>query len=174
MYVPVMKNRTVEISVLQHLSLIHVFDDNIFPLIELIQERTRSNNKNTFLQDLCKILEEAPSMHVMVDFYKSTKLRSTTDAIREYVTMAIRTPDFGIKELSVLVPYSSRVVPVISYLSESISLERIKNEAIEIRKMFPRLAFRVKVQEFDLVFSCIDELISSDDYLLLDLSLIHI
>lgn len=169
MYVPVMKNRTVEISVLQHLSLMHVFDDNIFPLIELIQEKTRSNNKNTFLQDLCKILEEAPDMHVMVDFYKSTKLRSTTDAIREYVTMSVRTPDFAINEVAALVPYSDRVVPVISYLSESISLERIKNEANELRKMFPRLAFRVKVQEFDLVFSCIDELILSDDFLLLDI-----
>lgn len=169
MYVPVMKNRTVEISVLQQLSYMHVFDSNIFPLIELIQEKTRSNNKNTFLQDLCNILEEAPGMHVMVDFYKSTKLRSTTDAIREYITMAIRTPEFSIDKLSALVPYNNRVVPVVSYLSENISLVRIKNEAIEIRKMFPRLAFRVRAQEFDLVFSCINDLISSDDFLLLDI-----
>ena len=68
MYVPVMKNRTVEVSVLQQLSAMHIFDGNIIPLIELIQEKTRSNNKNTFIQDLCSILEEAPDMHVMVDF----------------------------------------------------------------------------------------------------------
>ena len=96
MYVPVMKNRTVEISVLQQLGAMHVFDGDVIPLVELIQERTRSNNKNTFIQDLCNLLENAPKMHVMVDFYKSTKLRSTTDAIREYVTMSVRFPDFGI------------------------------------------------------------------------------
>lgn len=53
MYVPVMKNRTVEISVLQQLGAMHVFDGDVIPLVELIQERTRSNNKNTFIQDLC-------------------------------------------------------------------------------------------------------------------------
>ena len=90
MYVPVMKNRTVEVSVLQQLSLLHVFDGDVIPLIELIQGRTRSNNKNTFIQELCKILDEAPNMRVMVDFYKSTKLRNTTDTIREYITLSVR------------------------------------------------------------------------------------
>ena len=46
MYVPVMKNRTVEVGVLQQLSAIGVFDDNVIPLIELVQKKTRNNNKN--------------------------------------------------------------------------------------------------------------------------------
>ena len=37
-------------------------------------------------------------------FYKSTKLRTTTDAIREYITVSMRQCDFGIKELQ---PYTS-------------------------------------------------------------------
>lgn len=169
MYVPVMKNRTVEVSVLQQLSAMHVFDGNIIPLVELIQEKTRSNNRNTFIQDLCTILENAPDMHMMVDFYKSTKLRNTTDAIREYVTMAIRIPEFGISKLVPLAEYSDRIVPVVSYLSESVSLERIAFEANQYRTYFPRIAFRVKVQEFEHVFSRVEELISSQDYLILDI-----
>lgn len=169
MYVPVMKNRTVEVSVLQQLSAMHVFDGNIIPLVELIQEKTRSNNRNTFIQDLCTILENAPDMHMMVDFYKSTKLRNTTDAIREYVTMSIRIPEFGISKLAPLAEYSDRIVPVVSYLSESVSLERIAFEANQYRTYFPRIAFRVKVQEFEHVFSCVEELISSQDYLILDI-----
>lgn len=39
------ENRTVEISVLQQLGAMHVFDGDVIPLVELIQERTRSNNK---------------------------------------------------------------------------------------------------------------------------------
>ena len=34
MYVPVMKNRTVEVGVLQKLSAMHVFDGSIIPLVE--------------------------------------------------------------------------------------------------------------------------------------------
>ena len=101
MYVPILKNRTVEVSVLQKLSELHVFDKDIIPLVEVIQERTRSNNKNTFMQDLLTLLCKVPEMKVMVDFYKSAKLRNTTDAIREFVTMSVRYPEFA-----VVVPFS--------------------------------------------------------------------
>lgn len=169
MYIPVMKNRTVEVSVLQQLSTMHVFSQNVIPLVELIQGKTRSNNKNTFIQDLTNILENAPDMHVMVDFYKSTKLRTTTDAIREYVTMSVRIPEFSINELTPLITYSDRVIPVISYLSENISLDRIAFEADQLRNNFSSIAFRVKVQEFEHVFSFVETLISSNDFLILDI-----
>lgn len=169
MYVPVMKNRTVEVSVLQQLSTMHVFDGSVIPLMELIQAKIRSNNKNTFIQDLGVLLESAPGMRMMVDFYKSTKLRSTTDAIREYVTMSVRLSDFGINELMPLSQYGDRILPVVSYLPESISLERIEFETSQYRKFFSHIAFRVKVQEFDHVFSCVENLILPNDYLLLDI-----
>lgn len=169
MYVPVMKNRTVEVSVLQQLSLLHVFDGNVVPLVELIQERTRSNNKNTFIQDLSKILDEAPDMRIMVDFYKSTKLRNTTDAIREYVTLSVRQPDFCLSGMSELQQYSNRVIPVVSYLPESISIDRVIYESNALKKLFSSVAYRITVQEFDSVFSCVEKLISSNDYLILDI-----
>ena len=56
MYVPVMKNRTVEVSVLRQLSMMGVFDNTVIPMIELVQERTRSNMKNSFLTELADIL----------------------------------------------------------------------------------------------------------------------
>ena len=169
MYVPILKNRTVEISVLQQLGMMNVFDNNVIPLIELIQKKTRSNNKNTFIQDLCLLLDKCPKMHTMVDFYKSTNLRRTTDPIREYVTMTVRIPGFCADELIPLISYRERVIPVVSYLSESISLERIENEATLFRANFPHIAFRIKVQEFEHVFSCVEQLITSNDYLILDI-----
>ena len=72
MYIPILKNRTVEMSVLTQLAKIGVFSDSsIFPLIELIQEKTRSNNKNTFLDDLAELLAANPQMSLMIDFLKS-------------------------------------------------------------------------------------------------------
>ena len=169
MYVPIMKNRTVEVSVLQELSKLHVFGDSIIPLVEIIQEKTRSNNKNTLLQDLLAILSEEPSMKVMVDFYKSTKLRNTTDAIREYVTMSVRYPSFPIEQIATLQQCERQVIPVISYLPENVSLERITYEETQLRSFFPCLAFRVRIQEFDTVFSHVETLIKPPDFVILDI-----
>ena len=119
MYVPVLKNRTVEMSVLSQLAGMGVFDNsNILPLVELIQERTRTNNKNTIIDDLSELLNQTPQMSVMIDFFKSTKLNNTTDAIRNYVTQSTRQVEFCIEEMLKFKAHSARIIPVISYLSD--------------------------------------------------------
>lgn len=168
MYVPIMKNRTVEVSVLQQLCELNVFGENIIPLIEIIQEKTRSNNKTTFIQDLTSILDDYPNTRIMVDFLKSTKLRSTTDAIREYITKSTRHPDFCLGELTPLFPYNDQVIPVISYLTENADLSRMSQEEQNLRKVFPQIAFRIKVQEFDRVFSHVETMLKTSDYVILD------
>ena len=82
MYVPILKNRTVEMTVLSQLASAGVFDNtNVLPLIELIQEKTRTNNKNTIIDDLAEILNETPQMSIMIDFFKSTKLNNTQHTV---------------------------------------------------------------------------------------------
>lgn len=69
MYVPILKNRTVEMSVLSQLAKLDVFNNsNVFPLIELIQEKTRTNNKNNIMDDLAELLSSTPQMSIMIDF----------------------------------------------------------------------------------------------------------
>lgn len=170
MYIPVLKNRTVEMSVLSQLAGIGVFDNNnIMPLVELIQEKTRTNNKNTIMDDIAELLIKAPQMSLMIDFYKSTKLNNTTDAIRNYVTQSTRQVDFCIDEMLKLQEYASRIVPVISYLNENVSLDRISYECIEYRKTFSKLAFRIKTQDFERIFSHIETIINEKDLLILDI-----
>lgn len=170
MYVPILKNRTVEMSVLSQLAEIGVFNNtNIFPLVELIQEKTRSNNKNSFLDDLTKLLDTYPQMSLMIDFLKSTKLNNTTDAIRNYVTLSTRQVDFCITEMNKLNLFSSRVTPVISYLNDNVSLDRITYEVTAYRKTFSKIAFRIKPQDFEHTFSHIENLLKADDIILLDI-----
>lgn len=169
MYVPILKNRTVEVSVLQKLSELHVFDKDIIPLVEVIQERTRSNNKNTFMQDLLTLLCKVPEMKVMVDFYKSAKLRNTTDAIREFVTMSVRYPEFAVDQIRQLEERKDQVIPVISYLPESVSLDRVSYEEAQLRRVFPRIAFRIKIQEFENVFAHVETLVQESDFIILDI-----
>lgn len=170
MYVPILKNRTVEMSVLSQLARIGVFNNTtIFPLVELIQQKTRSNNKNTILEDLAELLDENPEMSLMIDMVKSTKLNRTTDAVRNYVTMSTRQVDFCIQEIYKLSSFSERVIPVVSYLGETVSLSRITYEAIEYRKKFPQIAFRIVTQDFENVFSHIESLLMEKDIVLLDI-----
>lgn len=171
MYVPILKNRTIEMKVLSQLATMGVFDDsnNVFPLVELIQEKARTNIKSTVMEDLINLLKVAPNMSLMIDFFKSTKLNSTTDAIRNYVTLSTRHPDFCINEMLKFKSYSDRVTPVISYLTDNVSFDRITHETIEYRKNFPRIAFRIKTQDFESVFSHIESLINKNDILLLDI-----
>lgn len=170
MYVPILKNRTVEMTVLSQLASAGVFDNtNVLPLIELIQEKTRTNNKNTIIDDLAEILNETPQMSIMIDFFKSTKLNNTTDAIRNYVTQSTRQSEFCIEEMLKLKQYPTRIIPVISYLSENVSLERILHESSEYRKTFSRIAFRIKTQDFEHIFSFIENIVSENDLLLLDI-----
>lgn len=170
MYVPILKNRTVEMSVISQLASIGVFNNtNILPLIELIQEKIRTNNKNTVMDDLAEILKENPQMSLMVDFFKSTKLNNTTDAIRNYVTQSTRQSEFCVGEMLKLEEYADRVIPVISYLTENVSLDRISHETSEYRKSFSRIAFRIKTQDFEHIFSHIENIINENDLLLLDI-----
>lgn len=169
MYVPLLKNRTVEVSVLQQLNKLGIFGERVLPLIELVQEKTRSNNKKTFLEELGELLESSPGTTLFLDFFKSTKLRGTTDSIREYITQTVRQPDFCIQQFKLLEPFNRQVIPVISYLSENIAFDRIRYENTIYKSLFGRVAFRIKVQEFDKVFNFLEPLIEKKDFIIFDI-----
>lgn len=77
--------------------------------------KIRTNTNTLYMDFLIKLLKENSDMSVMIDFYKSTKLNSTTDTIREYVTKSTRRAEFCISEMNKFKEFSERVVPVISF-----------------------------------------------------------
>lgn len=169
MYIPILKNRSVEVSVFQKLSELHVFDKNVMPMLELIQERTRSNMKKTFLEELSDILIKTPQMKIMVDFYKTSKLRSTSDAVRNYITQVTRQPGYYINELNKLGEFNDQVIPVISYMIEDISIPQILDDSEKLRKTFKCIAYRIKATEFENVFNEIVKVVRPCDYVILDI-----
>lgn len=164
-----MKNRTIEVSVLKTLSNINVFDDNIIPIIEVIQEKTRSNMKKNFFEELEESLAQTENFKIIVDIYKSTKLRSTTDSIREYLTKVNRQENFGINELLKLKHLNKRIIPTISYLPDSYNIIRLSKDTTTLRDNYPHLAFRFKAQEFDSVFNKLKSYITASDFVILDI-----
>ncbi len=169
MYIPIMKNRTVEVSVLTQLSELNVFGSNIIPMVEIVQEKTRSNAKTTFLQDLSDLLEKNPNMRVMVDFFKSTKLRNTSDSIREYISKIVRQPNFIITELLQIKPnVRKQIIPVVSYMSDDYSIPNLLKETEILRQYFSCIAFRFKPYDFNEIFKDVLNLINDKDFVILD------
>lgn len=157
-------------SVLSQLADLGIFESsNVLPIVELIQEKTRTNSKNTAIDDLSELLRANSQMQLMVDLYKSTKLNNTTDAIRYYVTQSTRQADFCIEEILKFREFPTQVIPVVSYLSDNVSLGRIEYETHFYREVFPRIAFRIKTQDFENIFSHIENIICENDLLLLDI-----
>lgn len=169
MYIPVMKNRTVEVSVLQKLAPMGVFDDAVIPLIELIQEKTRSNMKSSFIEELRDMLQAEEKMSVMVDFFKSAKLRNTTDSIRDYISRIVRQPEFCYEELDKLDDFRDRVIPVVSYMTGDISIQRLISDTKYFQSKFDHVAFRLKPQDFSSVYTDISSYIRKGDFLILDI-----
>jgi len=62
---------------------------------------------------IIKLLKENSDMSVMIDFYKSTKLNSTTDTIREYVTKSTRRAEFCISEMNGVSSTMRKILPIL-------------------------------------------------------------
>lgn len=169
MYIPIMKNRSVEVSVLRQLSEKNIFGENIIPLIEVIQERTRSNMKNTFFEELTQMMISSSKMRVMIDFYKTAKLRSTSESIREYITRVNRQPDFYLSELDKMTKFKNRVIPVISYIQDNVTIDRLRKDIDYLHKNYYSIAYRIKTQDFDFIFDSISDLFTINDYVILDI-----
>lgn len=50
LYIPILKNRTVEMNIFEEFTKKKLWGPYIIPLIELVQEKTKTNAKNTSLQ----------------------------------------------------------------------------------------------------------------------------
>lgn len=169
MYIPVLKNRSIEVSAIKILAEMNVFDNNIIPLIEIIQEKTRGNMKDSFLEELCKIIYNSPNSKFILDFYKSSKIRNTNQSVKDYLNKVNRQPDFYINELLKLSNYSNNIIPTISFETELFNKELIFNHVNLLRNTFNSLAFRIHPNDFDNIFDNLKQIINNNDLVILDI-----
>ncbi|MDC3411855.1 beta family protein [Aquibacillus sp. 3ASR75-11] len=169
MYMPVIKNRTVEMNVLKKLYQIPI-SPNIVPMIEMIQLKTKSNSNKDLTDELedifCSNDEKRP---FLIDIVKKNVPNNTTAVVRDFLTRVNRKPGYY-EEIVNKFAKLENAIPVVSYNPNSYDPEDIEND-VETLKDFNNLAFRVTSNTFKQAFLKVKELIKNGDYLVLDIGL---
>lgn len=89
------------------------------------------SSSNILRREQIQRIEQGMGRGVRSNSDSCCKLNNTTDAIRNYVTQSTRQVEFCIEEMLKFKAHSARIIPVISYLSDNVSLDRITYEASE-------------------------------------------
>lgn len=166
MYMPIVKNRLIEMNVLREIYKIPLSSETI-PMIEIIQEHARSNSAKTFIDDLEEILKQTSSF-VLVDILKTNIPKSTTETVREFLTKVNRKPGFAL-DLMLQLKKIHNIVPVVSYHPENIDAAAIKAEVEILRANYSKLALRIKSVTYYAVFPIFSSLVESGDLIILDI-----
>lgn len=171
-YVPVFRARQQEIIVLKKTN----FAAHSFPLIEIIKEKDRKNNKRSSFEIYADLIENTDAEKIFIDLPTYLKLTNSTNnevvAFRRSVSEDI---DARIKFLNQF-QGNNKVIPVISSLVQSTGdLDTIKLQYEQLKDAFPNIAFRTFHNTFDREIKKIQECLNADtDILFYDLDSIPI
>ncbi len=167
MYVPIMKNRTIEMSVIKELINIGI-STNTLPMIEIIQEKSRSNSHKNYIEEIGEIFEKADNKFFL-DIPKINITSSTAEPIQIFMTRVNRQRNFFIEQL-IKCKDISGIIPVISYNNREIpNIKIIFDDISELRNYFSSIALRLTPTQYNkLGKDCLSKLIKND-FLIFDI-----
>lgn len=168
MYMPILKNRSIEMKVLKDLLQIGI-SNKIIPVIEIIQEKTRNNSKIDIFQELKSMYHRQDNL-LLVDIIKRRVGNSTNEIVRKFVSKVNRENDVALNMYENFIS-SKNIIPVISENPDNFNLSNFEYNSIYLRNIgFTRLAFRITPTNFDKVFIIIKKHISQNDFLIFDIA----
>jgi len=169
LYVPILKNRSVEVSVLEDLLKIPL-SEHTTPLVEIIQERVRSNSPSPFVEQLAKLLSQNPDRsQLFVDVPRLSAPSGIPSPVREFLIRANRDHSFWLSMLLSLAGLPG-VVPVVSYNPLLVPGTELLDHISLLRRQFETLAFRLTAGTFPDVFPLIArDCIKEQDFVMLDI-----
>lgn len=166
MYLPILKNRSVEVDVLRN--LVNLGLTQTYPMLELVQQKVRTNARQDYVDEVAELLDQTESFTMFVDIPKMNVPQNVPQPIREFLVNANRNPQFSLDILLRLKGVNG-VIPVVSYNPRGLNVTDIVTQANLLRKSFNTLAFRVESSTFDQAFVSISTLIRPGDYLIFDI-----
>ncbi|MCX7745570.1 MAG: beta family protein [Clostridia bacterium] len=165
-YVPVLKNRREELTVLKTLYSIPI-TSKVLPLLEIVQEKAQTNSKTLFYEDLIKISD--PKIPFMVDIQKLAKPGNTSATVKQFLTKVKRDFSYYISLFKHLYEISN-LIPVISYDPNDYDTNEIINTEKELRAIgYDRIAYRLKINYFNVLFAEVKKTIKNNDIIIVDL-----
>lgn len=168
MYVPVMKNRTVEIAVIKK-ALENGLSSNIIPLIEVVQEKSRVNLKLKSFSEEIKILFKDTNNKFFVDIINRPVSNNVNPTVQEFVTNNNRDSTFTIKSL-LSCSEINNCIPVLSYDDiELLEEEKVLNDIEKLRAKFDNIAIRLSPTQYNVLSNVLFEILKENDYFLFDI-----
>lgn len=167
MYIPVLKNRTIEMSVIKELIGIGLSKKTI-PMMEIIQERTRSNSQKTYIDELSEIFSK--NLHeFFLDIPKLNVTLSTAQPIQEFMSQVTRQRDFVFNQLQKCASIPG-MIPVISYgAKDSIVLQTVVSDIKKLQAIFGKVAVRISPMQYNKISTISNLPLRSIDYFILDI-----
>lgn len=167
MYVPILKNRTIEMSVIRTLVAQGLHESTI-PLFEIIQEKSRSNTKKTYIDELKEIFSNNESSFFL-DFPKLDITASTSKSVQEFVVKVNRQRSFVAEQFK-LCKGINGIIPVVSFRKKDVvPLGKIAAEIAALRPEFERIALRLTPAQTGGMKDFASYGLSDEDYFFLDI-----
>jgi hypothetical protein len=167
-YFPVLRSRQQEMDVLEKFA----FGNKIVPLVEIIKEKARSNQKAHGHEDYAETFNAIKSEKVLVDLpiYLDPTV-STAIEVRNFFLSTISSLDERIAYYAHYRNLSPKVIPVISILQPySDEADTLISQFNKLSAQFPQLAFRLYISNFDAAIRELNQIqLRANDLILYDI-----
>jgi len=168
MYVPILKNRPVEVGVLKDLFSVPL-SNNTIPMIEVIQKKVQTNSKYDFFEIIDQVTNrECCDNKYFVDIVKRNAPSRVIEPVRTFLTSVTRDPDYYLKILK-NIEHKNGLIPIVSYNKDWLESGLISSHAQKLREDFDQIGFRIFPSHFDQIYVELSESVNEGDFILLDI-----
>lgn len=164
-YIPVLKNRDVEMHALKNLYA-YPMSKKIVPLIEVVQEKLGSNR--TLYDSLRSVLDI--NTPIIVDILKIKDSPKCKKIISEFLSNVNLNPASRTALFKSISQFKN-LIPIISYDENSYNFaeKTIQNDSKQLRKIFKRIGYRLKIDHFEIALKEILSVINGNDVIIFDI-----
>lgn len=165
-YMPVFRVRQQEVLAMKHFD----FGDSMYPLLEIVKEKTRKNDQNTFEEIYSGLINSITAEKVFVDLpIYINQSGSVQDEVVRFSFAVINNLEKRVAHLN-LFANIEKVIPVISsYVLKTGQLNTIADQERLLRPQFNSIAFRIYINSFKEDFEEVINLATENDFLIVDL-----
>lgn len=162
---PVLRYRESEKKALEDVS----FSNKILPLVEIVQEKRRSNMAINCIEEIKNYLHTS-NTPLLIDFPLYIKFQTNTLAnVRDFIGPLIADPKLRLDHFKSFI--GTRIIPVVSYNPNTpiFPTGDVAHEINELRKYFDRIALRLYTSHAQSVLSEADGLLRENDIIIVDI-----
>jgi len=167
LYMPTFRARQQEMIVLRAFD----FGTRMFPLVEIVKEKDRSNSQRTFHEIYSELIRDIHADKVFVDL--PTYIRDASgmqDEVVSFNRTVLSNLDNRLARFNLFTAQCEKMIPVVStLLIKTGELNSITRQFQNLKQTFPSVAIRTFTNTFNSDLAEIRSLLTADDFLIYDI-----